>query len=154
VPTVIREGDVTKIKMKVTIENNSRGQKRHPRHDSREPARHQQAEGADRGPRQGRGATRHRRRDDQPGRRRNSQDTALRRHPRARWLFKTTASQNTGRELVVFITPSVLKLDLAQAPPPAVRDAEAGNDGELFPLLVTRAARDEVRASPTPVSPA
>ena len=25
VPTVIREGDVTKIKMKVTIENNSRG---------------------------------------------------------------------------------------------------------------------------------
>ena len=35
------------------------------------------------------------------------------------WLFKTTASQNTGRELVVFITPSVLKLDLAQAPPPS-----------------------------------
>jgi type IV pilus assembly protein PilQ len=35
------------------------------------------------------------------------------------WLFKTTASQSTGRELVVFITPSVLKVDLAQAPPAA-----------------------------------
>ena len=33
------------------------------------------------------------------------------------WLFKTTASQTTGRELVVFITPSVLKVDVAQAPP-------------------------------------
>jgi len=36
------------------------------------------------------------------------------------WLFKTVASQTTGRELVVFITPSVLKADVAQATPPPV----------------------------------
>ena len=35
------------------------------------------------------------------------------------WLFKQTASQTTGRELVVFITPSVLKVDTAQAQPAA-----------------------------------
>ena len=33
------------------------------------------------------------------------------------WLFKTVASQTTGRELVVFITPSVLKVETAQAQP-------------------------------------
>jgi type II secretory pathway component GspD/PulD (secretin) len=33
------------------------------------------------------------------------------------WLFKRTASQITGREMVVFITPSVLKVDTPQAPP-------------------------------------
>jgi type II secretory pathway component GspD/PulD (secretin) len=35
------------------------------------------------------------------------------------WLFKQTASLTTGRELVVFITPSVLRVETAQAPPPA-----------------------------------
>ena len=33
------------------------------------------------------------------------------------WLFKQTASQTTGRELVVFITPSVLRVETAQATP-------------------------------------
>src|SRR4030095_16368354 len=34
------------------------------------------------------------------------------------WMFKQTASQTVGRELVVFITPSVLKVDTAQATTP------------------------------------
>jgi len=46
-----------------------------------------------------------------------AEDSALRDIPVLGWLFKTTASQTTGRELVVFITPSVLKVDTAQATP-------------------------------------
>ena len=118
VPTVIREGDVTKIKMKVTIENNSRGQNvilgttlgSPPAINKRKAQTEVLVKEGERlviG-----GVT-------------TNLDVDETRKiplfgdiPVLGWLFKTTASQNTGRELVVFITPSVLKLDLAQAPPP------------------------------------
>jgi type IV pilus assembly protein PilQ len=119
VPTVIREGDVTKIKMKVTIENNSRGQNvilgttlgSPPAINKRKAQTEVLVKEGERlviG-----GVT-------------TNLDVDETRKvplfgdiPVLGWLFKTTASQSTGRELVVFITPSVLKVDLAQAPPAA-----------------------------------
>jgi type IV pilus assembly protein PilQ len=118
VPTVIREGDVTKIKMKVTIENNSRGQNvilgttlgSPPAINKRKAQTEVLVKEGERlviG-----GVT-------------TNLDVDETRKvplfgdiPVLGWLFKTTASQTTGRELVVFITPSVLKSDLAQAAPP------------------------------------
>jgi type IV pilus assembly protein PilQ len=117
VPTVIREGDVTKIKMKVTIENNSRGQNvilgttlgSPPAINKRKAQTEVLIKEGERlviG-----GVT-------------TNLDVDETRKvplfgdiPVLGWLFKTTASQTTGRELVVFITPSVLKTDLAQAAP-------------------------------------
>jgi type IV pilus assembly protein PilQ len=119
VPTVIREGDVTKIKMKVTIENNSRGQNvilgttlgSPPAINKRKAQTEVLVKEGERlviG-----GVT-------------TNLDVDETRKvplfgdiPVLGWLFKTTASQTTGRELVVFITPSVLKVDLAQATPSA-----------------------------------
>jgi type IV pilus assembly protein PilQ len=119
VPTVIREGDVIKIKMKVTIENNSRGQNvilgttlgSPPAINKRKAQTEVLVKEGERlviG-----GVT-------------TNLDVDETRKiplfgdiPVLGWLFKTTASQNTGRELVVFITPSVLKLDLAQVAPPS-----------------------------------
>jgi type IV pilus assembly protein PilQ len=118
VPTVIREGDVTKIKMKVTIENNSRGTLvalgstlgSPPAINKRKAQTEVLIKEGERlviG-----GVT-------------TNLDVDETRKvplfgdiPVLGWLFKTTASQTTGRELVVFITPSVLKTDLAQASPP------------------------------------
>src|SRR5262245_21463923 len=120
VPTVIREGDVTKIKMKVTIENNSRGQNvilgttlgSPPAINKRKAQTEVLVKEGERlviG-----GVT-------------TNLDVDETRKiplfgdiPVLGWLFKTTASQSTGRELVVFITPSVLKVDLAQGPPAAM----------------------------------
>jgi type IV pilus assembly protein PilQ len=117
VPTVIREGDITKIKMKVTIENNSRGQNvilgttlgSPPAINKRKAQTEVLIKEGERlviG-----GVT-------------TNLDVDETRKlplfgdiPVLGWLFKTTASQATGRELIVFITPSVLKLDVAQAPP-------------------------------------
>src|SRR2546426_1205728 len=117
VPTVIREGEVTKIKMKVTIENNSRGQNvilgttlgSPPAINKRRAQTEVLIKEGERlviG-----GVT-------------TNLDVDETRKvplfgdiPVLGWLFKTTASQVTGRELVVFITPSVLKADLAQASP-------------------------------------
>src|SRR4029434_478724 len=119
VPTVIREGDVTKIKMKVTIENNSRGPVvilgatlgGPPSINKRKAQTEVLIKEGERlviG-----GVT-------------TNLDTDETRKiplfgdiPVLGWLFKQTASQTTGRELVVFITPSVLKVDPALTPPPA-----------------------------------
>ena len=118
VPTVIREGDVTKIKMKVTIENNSRGQNvilgttlgSPPAINKRKAQTEVLVKEGERlviG-----GVT-------------TNLDVDETRKiplfgdiPVLGWLFKTTASQITGRELIVFVTPSVLRTDPAQAPPP------------------------------------
>jgi type IV pilus assembly protein PilQ len=117
VPTVIREGDVTKIKMKVVIENNSRGTLvalgstlgSPPAINKRKAQTEVLIKEGERlviG-----GVT-------------TNLDVDETRKvplfgdiPVLGWLFKTTASQTTGRELVVFITPSVLRTDPAQAPP-------------------------------------
>jgi type IV pilus secretin PilQ/predicted competence protein len=117
VPTVIREGDINKIKMKVIIENNSRGQNvilgttlgSPPAINKRKAQTEVLIKEGERlviG-----GVT-------------TNLDVDETRKvplfgdiPILGWLFKTTASQTTGRELVVFITPSVLKVDVAQAPP-------------------------------------
>ena len=37
------------------------------------------------------------------------------------WLFKQRRTEFTGNELVIFITPSVLKLETASATPPPRR---------------------------------
>jgi type IV pilus assembly protein PilQ len=117
VPTVIKEGDITKIKMKVTIENNSRGTVvalgstlgSPPAINKRKAQTEVLIKEGERlviG-----GVT-------------TNLDVDETRKiplfgdiPVLGWLFKTTASQTIGRELVVFITPSVLKIDVAQAPP-------------------------------------
>jgi type IV pilus assembly protein PilQ len=119
VPTVIREGDVTKIKMKVTIENNSRGQNvilgttlgSPPAINKRKAQTEVLVKEGERlviG-----GVTTNLDIDE------TRKVPLFGDIPVLGWLFKTTASQTTGRELVVFITPSVLKVDLAQAPPAA-----------------------------------
>jgi type IV pilus assembly protein PilQ len=117
VPTVIREGEVTKIKMKVTIENNSRGQNvilgttlgSPPAINKRRAQTEVLIKEGERlviG-----GVTTNLDIDE------TRKVPLFGDIPVLGWLFKTTASQVTGRELVVFITPSVLKADLAQAPP-------------------------------------
>jgi type IV pilus assembly protein PilQ len=116
VPTVIREGDITKIKMKVTIENNGRSNVTvnlgtsagsPPVIDKRRATTEVLIREGERlviG-----GVTSN---IDQDETRKVPLFGDI---PVLGWLFKTTASQTTGRELVVFITPSVLKTDAAQA---------------------------------------
>src|SRR5438128_2769261 len=119
IPTVIREGDITKIKMKVTIENNSRSNttvnlgttagappvinKRKAQTDVLIKEGERLVIG---------GVTTNLDQDE------TRKIPLFGDIPVLGWLFKQTASQTTGRELVVFITPSVLKVETAQAPPP------------------------------------
>ena len=111
VPTVIREGDLTKIKMKVIIENNARGIVTGgvPAIDKRRAQTEVLVREGERlviG-----GVTK------------NSDQDETRKVPLfgdipvLGWLFKTTSSRNEGRELVIFITPSVLRTETAQASP-------------------------------------
>jgi type IV pilus assembly protein PilQ len=120
IPTVIREGDITKIKMKVTIENNSRSNttvnlgttagappvinKRRAQTEVLIKEGERLVIG---------GVTTNLDQDE------TRKIPLLGDIPVLGWLFKQTASQTTGRELVVFITPSVLKVDTAQATPPS-----------------------------------
>src|SRR5437899_4957283 len=119
IPTVIREGDITKIKMKVTIENNSR---------SNTTVNLGTTAGAPPVINKRKAQTEVLIKEGERlvigGVRRNLDQDETRKIPLfgdipvLGWLFKQTASQTTGRELVVFITPSVLKVETAQAPPP------------------------------------
>ena len=119
IPTVIREGDITKIKMKVTIENNSR---------SNTTVNLGTTAGAPPVINKRRAQTEVLIREGERlvigGVTTNLDQDETRKIPLfgdipvLGWLFKQTASQTTGRELVVFITPSVLKVDSAMAPPP------------------------------------
>jgi len=118
VPTVIREGDITKIKMKVTIENNSRSNTTvnlgttagaPPVINKRKAQTEVLIKEGERlviG-----GVTTNLDQDE------TRKIPLFGDIPVIGWLFKQTASQTTGRELVVFITPSVLKVETAQAPP-------------------------------------
>ena len=120
VPTVIREGDITKIKMKVTIENNSR---------SNTTVNLGTTAGAPPVINKRRAQTEVLIKEGERlvigGVTTNLDSDETRKIPLfgdipvLGWLFKTVASQTTGRELVVFITPSVLKADVAQAMPSA-----------------------------------
>jgi type IV pilus assembly protein PilQ len=120
VPTVIREGDITKIKMKVTIENNSR---------SNTTVNLGTTAGAPPVINKRRAQTEVLIKEGERlvigGVTTNLDQDETRKIPLfgdipvLGWLFKQTASQTTGRELVVFITPSVLKVDTAQATPPS-----------------------------------
>ncbi len=117
VPTVIREGDITKIKMKVTIENNSRSNTTvnlgttagaPPVINKRKAQTEVLIKEGERlviG-----GVTTNLDQDE------TRKIPLFGDIPVLGWLFKQTASQTTGRELVVFITPSVLKTDGAQSP--------------------------------------
>jgi len=119
IPTVIREGDITKIKMKVTIENNSRSNTTvnlgttagaPPVINKRKAQTEVLIKEGERlviG-----GVTTNLDQDE------TRKIPLFGDIPVLGWLFKQTASQTTGRELVVFITPSVLKVETAQAPPP------------------------------------
>ena len=118
IPTVIREGDITKIKMKVTIENNSR---------SNTTVNLGTTAGAPPVINKRRAQTEVLIKEGERlvigGVTTNLDQDETRKIPLfgdipvLGWLFKQTASQTTARELVVFITPSVLKVDTAQAPP-------------------------------------
>jgi len=118
VPTVIREGDVTKIKMKVTIENNSR---------SNTTVNLGTTAGAPPVINKRRAQTEVLIKEGERlvigGVTTNLDQDETRKIPLfgdipvIGWLFKQTASQTTGRELVVFITPSVLRVETAQATP-------------------------------------
>jgi type IV pilus assembly protein PilQ len=118
VPTVIREGDITKIKMKVTIENNSR---------SNTTVNLGTTAGAPPVINKRRAQTEVLIKEGERlvigGVTTNLDQDETRKIPLfgdipvLGWLFKQTASQTTGRELVVFITPSVLKVETAQATP-------------------------------------
>ena len=120
VPTVIREGDITKIKMKVTIENNSRSNTTvnlgttagaPPVINKRKAQTEVLIKEGERlviG-----GVTTNLDQDE------TRKIPLFGDIPVLGWLFKQTASQTTGRELVVFITPSVLRVDTAQATPPS-----------------------------------
>jgi type IV pilus assembly protein PilQ len=118
VPTVIREGDITKIKMKVTIENNSR---------SNTTVNLGTTAGAPPVINKRRAQTEVLIKEGERlvigGVTTNLDQDETRKIPIfgdipvIGWLFKQTASATTGRELVVFITPSVLKVDTAQATP-------------------------------------
>jgi len=119
IPTVIREGDITKIKMKVTIENNSR---------SNTTVNLGTTAGAPPVINKRRAQTEVLIREGERlvigGVTTNLDQDETRKIPLfgdipvLGWLFKQTASQTTGRELVVFITPSVLKVETAQATSP------------------------------------
>jgi len=111
VPTVIREGDITRIKMKVIVENNARGVVTGgvPAIDKRRAQTEVLVREGDRlviG-----GVTK------------NTDQEQTRKVPLfgdipvLGWLFKTSSSNSEGKELVIFITPSVLRTETAQAPP-------------------------------------
>src|SRR5215831_11536311 len=118
VPTVIREGDITKIKMKVTIENNSR---------SNTTVNLGTTAGAPPVINKRRAQTEVLIKEGERlvigGVTTNLDQDETRKIPLfgdipvLGWLFKQNAQQTTGRELVVFITPSVLKVETAQAAP-------------------------------------
>ena len=119
IPTVIREGDITKIKMKVTIENNSRSNTTvnlgttagaPPVINKRKAQTEVLIKEGERlviG-----GVTTNLDQDE------TRKIPLFGDIPVIGWLFKQTASQTVGRELVVFITPSVLKVDPPPAAPP------------------------------------
>jgi len=118
VPTVIREGDITKIKMKVTIENNSR---------SNTTVNLGTTAGAPPVINKRRAQTEVLIKEGERlvigGVTTNLDQDETRKIPLfgdipvLGWLFKQNAQQTTGRELVVFITPSVLRVETAQAAP-------------------------------------
>src|SRR6266850_429097 len=120
IPTVIREGDITKIKMKVTIENNSRSNTTvnlgttagaPPVINKRKAQTEVLIKEGERlviG-----GVTQNLDQDE------TRKIPLFGDIPVIGWLFKQTASQTTGRELVVFITPSVLNPSVLNPTPVA-----------------------------------
>ncbi len=112
-PTVIREKiggrDSTKIKMTVMVENNDPGQNISLGVGVR-GAGHQQAQSGDAGADERGGAPRHRGGDAGGELERRPQGPHLGRHPGARLALQVQGRFSTkGRELVIFVTPSVLK---------------------------------------------
>jgi type IV pilus assembly protein PilQ len=119
IPTVIREGDITKIKMKVTIENNQRSNTTvnlgttagsPPVINKRKAQTEVLIKEGERlviG-----GVTQNLDQDE------TRKIPLFGDIPVIGWLFKQTASQTTGRELVVFITPSVLNPSVLAPPTP------------------------------------
>ncbi len=112
VPTVIREGDLTKIKMKVIVENNSRGTEVLAGVPAIDKRRAQTEVLVKEGERLVIG-----------GVTKNSTQEETRKIPLfgdipvLGWLFKTRSSKDEARELVIFITPSVLRTETAQSAP-------------------------------------
>jgi len=116
-PTVIYEGDVIKIKMKVMVENNSRGSLIDLGNAGNPPAIDKRRAETEVLVKEGErlvigGVTK------------GLNIDAIRKVPLfgdipfLGWLFKQKGTQVDDTELVIFITPSVLKTDSAKAPPP------------------------------------
>jgi type IV pilus assembly protein PilQ len=117
-PTVIREGDVTKIKMTVIVENNSRGSVVNLGNSGNPPAINKRKAETQVLVREGERLV--------VGGVATSTDTNTVRKvpvlgdiPVFGWLFKQKETFEQGRELVVFVTPSVLR-GLPTTPPPPV----------------------------------
>jgi type IV pilus assembly protein PilQ len=116
-PTVIREGDVNRIKMAVLVENNSRGTVVNAAGGAQPPAINKRRAETQVLIREGErlvigGVT-------------NSEtENNIRKVPMfgdipiLGWLFKQKGDRNTSTELVVFITPSIVRRDTATASVP------------------------------------
>lgn len=118
VPTVIREGDQTRIKLIVVVENNSRGSVVNLGSAGQPPAINRRKAETQVLVKEGErlvigGVTTS-----------TNQNTSRKVPvfgdiPLLGWLFKQRENFEVGRELVVFITPSVLRAPVAGATPPA-----------------------------------
>jgi type IV pilus assembly protein PilQ len=117
-PTVIREGDVNKIKMTVIVENNSRGTVVNLGNSGNPPAINKRKAETQVLIREGERLI--------IGGVATSTDTNTVRKvpvlgdlPLVGWLFKQKETFEQGRELVVFLTPSVLRSAASPVAPPA-----------------------------------
>jgi type II secretory pathway component HofQ len=118
IPTVIREGDQTRIKLVVIVENNSRGSVVNLGSAGQPPAINKRKAETQVLVKEGErlvigGVTTS-----------TNQNTArkvpvLGDIPLLGWLFKQRENFETGRELVIFLTPSVLRTQVAGTAPPA-----------------------------------
>jgi type IV pilus assembly protein PilQ len=116
-PTVIREADGNKIKMKVVVENNSRGAEVNLGQSGQPPAINRRKAETEVLIKEGErlvigGVTTN---VDQEQDRKVPLFGDI---PVLGWLFKQRGTQTTARELVVFITPSIVRQETALAAPP------------------------------------
>ena len=120
-PTVIREGDITKVKMVVNVENNSQGAEVNAGNGNTIPAIDKRTANTQVIVKEGETLV--------IGGIRQRTDTEANRKvplfgdiPVFGYLFRSKSKTTSpNREMIVFITPYVLKVEVAQAPPPPAK---------------------------------